>query len=189
MDINGVTSQVVRAYDVVSEWVYDNPLTTDILIGVVIAGSLVFLARKTLRMRRLAHRIRWGAGMKRSKNREAFERGLISFGICDAIEEAVFRGDMTRERADIWYVSFAEDYNMNELRPRKLSSAEKVEQTKQNINRRIMLLDKLRVIIPGLHPRAELKVDKTYQPKIDTVDAVLALAKSSKAKSKYSPAS
>lgn len=184
MDINGVTSQVVRAYDVVSEWVYDNPLTTDISIGIVVVGSLMFLARKTLRMRRLAHRIRWGAGMKRSKNREAFERGLISFGICDAIEEAVWRGDMHRDRADFWYQSFAEDYNMHELRPQKA----KGEQLKQIINRRITLWDKIKVTIPGLHPRAELKVDKTYQPTAD--DKVIAInAGKNRVKSKYSKAS
>lgn len=182
MDINGVTEQALSAYKVAAEWVYDNPISTDIFIGIVIVGSLMFLARKTLRMRRLAHRIRWGAGMKRSKNREAFERGLISFGICDAIEEAVWRGDMSRERADQWYTSFATDYNMHELRPEKA----KGEKLKEIINRRITLWDKIKVIIPGLHPRAELKVDASYKPKVDTVNEVLALVKSGKVKSKYS---
>lgn len=179
MDINGVTNQVLRAYDVVSEWVYDNPITTDTLIVLGIAGSLMFLTRKTLRMRRLAHRIRWGAGMKRTKNREAFERGLISFGICDAIEEARWRGDMSDERCDHWYKSFADDYNMHELRPQKAEG----EKLKEIINRRITLWDKIKVTIPGLHPGAELKVDKTYKPDVTNVVTL------KKAKSKYSQAS
>lgn len=182
MDSTGVTQFVLRAYNFLSEWVYDNPVVTDVIIGIAVVGSLMFLARKTLRMRRLAHRIRWGAGMKRSKNREAFERGLISFGICDAIEEARWRGDMSDERCDHWYRSFADDYNMHELRPRKMN----VEEKKQLVNRRIMLWDKIKVNIPGLHPKDELKVDKTYQPKVDTVNAVLALVP--RVKSKYSKA-
>lgn len=173
MDVQGVTNYVVNAYIYVALWVYENPIATDAIILAGAVGSLIFFARKTLRMRRLAHRIRWGAGMKRTKNREAFERGLISFGICDAIEEARWRGDMSDERCDHWYKSFADDYNMHELRPQKAQG----EKLKQIISRRIDLWDKIKVIIPGLHPRAELKVDGTYKP-------VVAEA-SERAKSKY----
>lgn len=177
MDVQGVTSYALSAYATVANWVYDNPVGTDIIIGLAVAGSLLFFARKTLRMRRLAHRIRWGAGMKRSKNRECFEKGLISFGICDAIEEAVWRGDMTQERADHWYTSFANDYNMTELLPRKLTG----EKLKQAINRRIQLWEKIKVIIPGLHPKDTLEVDKTYQPNVVAITKGRVKSKFSKA--------
>lgn len=160
MDTKGLPQYAVEGYTAVAGWVYDNPVATDSIVLVAVVGSLVYFARRTLRMRRLYHRIRWGAGMKRSKNREAFERGLISFGICDAIEEAVFRGDMTRERADGWYTAFAEDYGMMELRPGKMTT----EQLKQNINKRIQFWERLKVIIPGAKPGEGMKVDKTYKP-------------------------
>lgn len=152
-------------------WWLTHESWVEICIGFLVVGSLLYLARRTLRMRRLIHRLRWGAGMKRAKNREAFERGLISFGICDAIEEAVFRGDMTRERADAWYVSFAEDYGMGELLPRKMTP----EQLKANINRRITFWERLRVVIPGPPPGVK-KIDPNYKP--------IAIA-SSLSKSKY----
>lgn len=181
MDINGINQGVSSVYTAVATWFFENQIAADLIIGGVVLGSLLYLARHTLRMRRLTHRIRWGVGMKKSKNREAYERGLISFGICDAIEEAVHRGDMTRARADQWYESFASDYNMTELLPRKLT----LEQKKERINQRMQRWLLVNVKIPGLHPKDELKVDKTYQPETN----VIALPKKGRGKSKYSKAS
>lgn len=186
MDGNRIVEGVDYAYTAVATWCFENQIATDVIILGAVLGSLLYLARGTLRMRRLAHRIRWGVGMKRSKNREAYERGLISFGICDAIEEAVYRGEMTKDRADFWYESFANDYNMTELLPRKWNKKEREEHLKQSINRRIMLWEKLKVIIPGMHPKDDLKVDKTYQPVTSNVVPLPdAVGKRSRAKSKY----
>lgn len=184
MDNTRIVEGVSYAYTAVAGWCFDNQVATDLIIGGAVLGSLLYLARHTLRMRRLAHRIRWGVGMKKSKNREAFERGLISFGICDAIEEAVARGDITRDRADHWYESFAADYGMTELLPRKRTKAEAEEALKDKINRRIMMWEKLKVIIPGVHPKDTLKVDKTYQPVVVPIET-----KPGKARSRYSKAS
>lgn len=162
MDNTNIAAGLVTAYTTVALWCFENQIATDLIILGFVLGSLMFLARRTLRMRRLAHRVRWGVGMKKSKNREAFERGLISFGICDAIEEAVARGDMTRERANQWYVAFANDYNMTELLPRPKNKAEKEESLKNAINKRIQIWEKLKIIIPGAAPG--VKVDPAYQP-------------------------
>lgn len=180
MDVTKVSEAVVSAYYAFAEWCFTHQTEVNVIIGGVVLGSLWYLARHTLRMRRLTHRIRWGVGMKKSKNRDAFERGLISFGICDAIEEAVYRGDMTRARADQWYSSFATDYNMTELLPRYRTKAEKEEGLKRAINMRIQIWDKLKVIIPGATPG--VKVDATYQPNVVVPAPV-------KKKSRYSKAS
>lgn len=182
MDNAKIVEGLVTAYTAVAGWCFENQVATDLIIGGAVLGSLLYLARNTIRMRRLTHRIRWGVGMKKSKNREAFERGLISFGITDAIEEAVFRGDMTRPRADQWYEAFASDYNMTELLPRKRTKAEVQEALKEKINRRIMLWEKLKVIIPGAHPKDDLKVDKTYKP------VVIPIESKGKVRSRYSKA-
>lgn len=178
MDTQRLSQLLQVGYTAVSRWVYDNPAWTDIIIVSAVVGSLMLFARKTLRMRRLMHRIRWGIGMKRSKHRESFERGLISFGICDAIEEAVFRGDMTRERADHWYQSFADDYGMTELLPRPL----KGEMLKHVINKRIQMWERFRAIIPGPKPGEGMKVDQSYKPTFETAE------KTGLAKSKYAAA-
>lgn len=179
MDWSRISETIVSAYTAFATWCFENQTATDLIIGGVVLGSLLYLARHTLRMRRLTHRIRWGVGMKRSKNRDAFERGLISFAICDGIEEARWRGDMSDERCDHWYTSFATDYNMTELLPKKV----KGEQLKQVINRRIQLWEKIKVVIPGLHPKDELKIDQTYQP--TNVVPMPAEGKRSRVRSKY----
>lgn len=188
MDVTRVSESVLSFYEAFASWCFTHQTEVNVLVGGVVLGSLLFLARRTLRMRRLTHRIRWGVGMKRSKNREAFERGLISFGIVDAIEEAIFRGDMTRDRADQWYTSFANDYNMTDLLPRPRTKEEAQEGLKKAINMRIPIWERLKVVIPGLHPKDELKVDKTYQPTNVVLIPLPDAGKRNRPRSKYSKA-
>lgn len=135
-------------YATVSEWVFNHPLRTDIIIGFVVLGSIAYLLSRRGNVRRRARHIRWGVRMVRSRNREAFEKSLISYGITDAIEEAVYRGDMTPERAKYWYDSFANYYQMDELRPRKDKDS-----VKKSIRRRINTgIHRIKSIIPGMPP-------------------------------------
>lgn len=163
MDWRGLPPLAAEYYGVTATWAYNNPSYFDLIVVSVVVGSLVLFARRTMRMRRLMHRIRWGVGMKKSKNREAYERGLISFGIQDAIMEAVWRGDMTEERGEGWCKSFAEDYGMTELLPKKITK----EQLKKNINKRIQLWERLKVYLPK--GAAYAKPDPNYKPVIDPV--------------------
>lgn len=100
--------------------------------------------------------------MQRSKNRDAFEKSIISYGITDAIEEAVFRGDMTPARAKEWYHSFANYYGMTELLP-----VHNQKTVKRGIKHRLNTgLHRLKSIIPGGKPGVE-HVDLTYKPVVE----------------------
>lgn len=169
MNWTGLQQLFAETYKTVSEWVYTHPLRTDIVIGLAVLGGIAYLLSRRGNARRRARHIRWGVRMVRSKNREAFEKSLISYGITDAIEEAVYRGDMTPERAKHWYDSFANYYQMDELRPRKDKDS-----VKKSIRRRINTgIHRIKAIIPGIPPlpwkviTGEEKVkgvDSNYKP-------------------------
>lgn len=119
MDWTSFQQGVVDYYTTVAVWVYAHPVRTDIIVGLVALGSIAYLISRKASVRRKARRIRWGIRMRRSKSREAFEKSLISYGIMDSIEEAVYRGEMTRASADQWYHMFANAHQMDELLPVK----------------------------------------------------------------------
>lgn len=173
-----VSEVVSNAYQSVAEWVYVHPIRTDVIIGAVALGSLAAVLMLRARTRRRLRHILWGERMKRSPNREAFEKSLISYGICDAVEEAVYRGDMTRERADHWYHSFANYYQMTELLPVKNQHTVK-RGIKLRLNNGI---HRIKAIIPG--PKPGVKHDPTYKP----VLADAAEPKKEKRRSKYAAA-
>jgi hypothetical protein len=152
-------SWVGSAYQSVAEWVFIHPVRTDAIIGAAVLGSLAAILSMRARTRRRLRRTLWGIRMKHSKNREAFEKSLISYGICDAIEEAVFRGDMTRASANNWYHSFANYYGMNELLP-----VHNQKTVKRGIKYRLTTgLHRVKSIIPGPKPGVD-RVDLTYKP-------------------------
>lgn len=132
-------------YNTVSAWVYLHPVRTDIIIGAVVLGSLAYLILRRASVRRRARRVRWGIRMSKSKNRETTERAIISYGICDAIEEAVYRQEMTRERANHWYHHFANNDQMVELLPVK-----NVKTTKRGIRYRLNTgVHRIKAVMPG----------------------------------------
>jgi len=131
----------------------------DLVVITLIVGIIVLVLDRKSRARRRAHRILWGKRMGRSKNREAYEKSIISYAITDALEEAWFRGDVTRERADWWYHAFANHFQMDELLPRKKDQ----KQIKRGIRYRLNAgIHRIKAIIPG--PKPGVKVDKAYKP-------------------------
>lgn len=160
MNWSGLRQQAADLYTTVSGWVFLHPVRTDIIIAAAVLGGIALVLRRKRNARRRARHIRWGTRMLRSRNREAFEKSLISYGITDAIEEAVYRGDMTPERAKHWYDSFANYYQMDELRPKKDAAS-----VKKSIRRRLNTgIHRIKAIIPGLTPfswKAILGEEKT----------------------------
>lgn len=145
-------------YSLVAAWCYDNQTATGIIIGLGVAGSLNFLLNRGPRKRHLLRRLAWGAKMRRSRNRLAFEKASLAFAIEDKLFEMVYAGDMTEQSADEWRKSFANYYQMDELLPFK-----DVKSIKKSIRYRLnSKIHQVKSIIPG--PKPEVKVDKTYVP-------------------------
>lgn len=98
--------------------------------------------------------------MQRSRNRLAYEKAELAFAIEDKLFDMVHAGDMTEKSAQEWRNSFANYYQMDELRPTKDQKS-----VKKSIKRRLVtLVHKWKPMMLGAHPAKDLKVDHTYKP-------------------------
>lgn len=149
---------VSTGFDAVSSWCALHPEATDFIVVFGVAGSLFLITLLRTRKRRRIHRLLWGAKMRRSRNRLAYERSGIAMAIEDYLFEEVYAGNMTKVSADEWRHAFANRFQMDELLPRK-----DVKTIKRAIRNRLNKgIHRIKAIIPeGIKPA---KPDLTYQP-------------------------
>lgn len=172
MNLYGMETVALDAYAATVTWGEANPLLSGMILGVALFGSLSYLLNRKARKRRHLHRLLWGAKMRRSRNRLAFERSSIAMAIEDCLFEMEYAGDTTKQSADDWRHAFANRFQMDELLPRKDQAT-----VKRSIRNRINKgIHKARSIIPG--PKPSVKADKTYAPVLEEVSL-------SKMKSKF----
>lgn len=161
MDVTELQHLLVTAYETTSLWAFENQGLAGMILGGLVFGSLPFLVNRKMRRQRRLHRLLWGARMRRSRNRLAFERSSIAMAIEDKIWEMEYCGDMTEKSGDEWRKSFANYYQMDELLPRKDQGT-----VKRSIRNRINKgVHQIKSIIPG--GVSKVKVDKTYNPSVE----------------------
>lgn len=164
MDVTELQHLVVTAYETTSLWAFENQGLAGMILGGLVFGSLPYLLNRKIRRQRRLHRLLWGARMRRSRNRLAFEKSSIAMAIEDCIWEMVYRGDMTNKSADEWRKSFANYYQMDELLPRRDK-----ETVKKSISRRLLMKvhTAKKIKIPGEPPW--VRIDPSYKPDIPAV--------------------
>lgn len=141
-------------------WCEAHPLFTGAMLGIALLGSLNYLTSWRMRKKKRLHRLLWGAKMRRSRNRLAFERSSIAMAIEDCLFEMEYAGDTTKKSADEWRHAFANHFQMDELLPRRDQGT-----VKRSIRNRINKgIHQVKSIIPGGLPA--VKVDSAYVPKV-----------------------
>lgn len=161
MDLLRLQQQAWSIYDTVSVWCYENQTATDVIAATLIIGSVLVLKARQDRMRRRLRRIWWGKTMRRTKNRLAYEKTMIAMNLEEMLIEMAFRGELTDKSANEWRQSFKNQYNLEELNPRK-SKYSVMKSIKNRIKKGV---HKVKPKIPEGQPHA--KADPNYKPVID----------------------
>lgn len=160
-----VTTKLALIYGTAAAWVYDNPVETDVIIGLCVAGSLLLLTKRARRMQRRAHRLLWGALMKR-KDREKYQKMKLEDAIVDCVENMVHEGDMTPTQAIETYTKMGKSYDLVGLMPGRDQAS-----VKRGIlyRFRTWYYAPKKVILPGAKPGEGVEVDPNYKPEFAIV--------------------
>lgn len=160
--------KIVDGYGKVAVWVYNNPVETDLIIGLVVVGSCVWYWRRQRRKQLRAFRIIRGALMKR-KDREKFQLMKFEDAITDAAMDMVAKGEMVEWEEKYWYKFFSNLGLVGFTRDRTTLSVRHAM-----ILRRMILLFNHSPFnfmdIPGGKPGEGVPVDKSYKPVLEEPD-------------------
>lgn len=150
-------------YEMVSTWVFDHPVETDVIVVAAVLGTCAVILRRQRRKRRRLHRFLWGTLMKR-KDREQYQKMQFEDALGDAAMEMYHRGDMTEAEEKQWFIFFAERLGLFGLLPQK--------NVKLGVRTRLRKRFGLKPVDwPGDKPGVE-HIDKTYDPNAPVIEGL-----------------
>lgn len=163
MNWNDLGSKVATLYVAVADWVLVNPVETDIGLGLVIAGSLLWYTKRAKKMRSRARRLMWGTLMRR-KDRVKYQKMILEDFIGDAFVKMKHDGDLTDIEENLWIQKLAKAYGLTGLLPTRDQAS-----VKRGVNWRLLQgwFTKKKPTIPGGHPSQDLVVDPNYKPEFE----------------------
>lgn len=167
---NEAGSKLAVLYGALADWVYANPVETDVIIGAAVVGSLMWYTKYARRMRSRSYRLLWGTLMKR-KDREKYHKMKIEDAIVDACMEMVHHGDMTPAEEAKLYVKLSKSYDLAGLMPIRDQAS-----VKRGIRFRLRTLLGLKPAkLPGDKPGGA--TDPNYKPEFEVARRGLATSK------------